>query len=259
MISSLFMRARYLKASLALLCSSAFMPRTEELLEEAFLHQLVDDAVVDDLVEIEPLEIGRDALVHLLGERGLDGTGHHVGHAFEDVAFLVQVVDARHVRFRLLVERDVGLHGERLVVVEPLDGFGVRLDDRFGELRVVGRRLACEEIDRGQEDRRVIGEIGEDRVAGFLEPEVVRRRQQRGIGSAALQRRGAAADVGADRNPLDVARAEPERPEQGHGVVVRRVADLTDREALALEILRSSALSGPRARRAPCSTNCPSA
>ena len=209
---------------------------TEDLLKEAFLRELVDDAVVDDLAEVETLEVGGDPRVGLLGKGGLDGTCHDVGNTLEDVALVVQVVDARHVSLGLLVERHVCLHRKRLVVVEALDRLGVRLDDRLCELRILGGRLASEEVDRGQEHRRVVGKVGEHREPGLFEPEIVRRRQQRRISSVALQRGSAAADVGAHRNPLHIARAEAECAEQGDGVVVRRVANLTHREPLALEI-----------------------
>ena len=98
-------------------------------------------------------------------------------------------------------------------------------------------RLAREQVHRGRVDV-VVGQVRQRLVAGLFEPEIVGRRQQRGVGAVGLERRGAAGDVGADRNPLHVADAEAVGAEQRHGVVVRRVADLPDGDALALELLR---------------------
>ena len=41
---------------------------------------------------------------------------------------------------------------------------------------------------RGQEDPVVVGEVGQHRKARLLEPEVVRRGEQRGVGAIGLQR-----------------------------------------------------------------------
>ena len=84
-----------------------------------------------------------DPRIDLLRDDRLDGRRQHVRDAVEDVAVLVEIVDPRDVGLRLLVERDVALDRERLVVVEALDRFGVRLDDRLRQLR--GRRssLSC--------------------------------------------------------------------------------------------------------------------
>ena len=78
----------------------------------------------------------------------------------------------------------------------------------------------AEQIHRGRVDVAV-GQVRQGLVAGLLEPEIVGRGQQRGVGAVGLERGGAAADVGADRNPLHVAHAEAVGAEQRHGVVVR--------------------------------------
>ena len=54
----------------------------------------------------------------------------------------------------------------------------------------------------------MIRQVGQRLVAGFFHFEISGRGQQRGIGATALQRGGAAADIGAHRNPLHVARLQ---------------------------------------------------
>ena len=105
------------------------------------------------------------------------------------------------------------------------------------QLRRRGRGFPAEQVD-GRRVDVAIGQVRERLVAGLFEPEVVGRRQQRGVGAVGLQRRGAAADVGADRDPLHVPDPQPVGAEQRDGVVIRRVADLPDGDALALELLR---------------------
>ena len=184
-------------------CSSALTSSPNSFVEVAFLHEPIDGAVVDHLVEVEGFHLGRDSRIRLLRHDRLDRGRQHVRHAVEDVAVLVEIVDARHVGFRLLVVGDVAFDRERLVVVEALDGFGVGLDDELGQLGRGRHRLLAEQVDGGRVDVAV-GQIRQRLVAGLFEPEVVGRGQQRGVGAAGLERRGAAADVGADRDPLHV-------------------------------------------------------
>src|SRR5262245_20658999 len=117
-ISSLYIRPRLLESDRRLALLFRLHARAEHLLEVAFFDQARHGPVVDHFVEVVALQTRRDPRIDLLRDDGLHRRRQHVRHAIEDVAVLVEIVDASDVGFRLLVEGNVGLHRERLVVVE---------------------------------------------------------------------------------------------------------------------------------------------
>ena len=60
---------RLLERELGLALLLGLDARAEHLLEEAFAHQTVDDAVVDDLLEVEGAEVGGNLGIRLLLEQ----------------------------------------------------------------------------------------------------------------------------------------------------------------------------------------------
>src|SRR5262245_6723144 len=70
-----------------------FDARPERLLEKSFLHQTVDDAVIDDFVRIEILQLSRRFRVRLIHDR-FHRRGHDVRNAFKLVRLREHVIDA---------------------------------------------------------------------------------------------------------------------------------------------------------------------
>ena len=74
----------------------------EQFLEEAFLHETIDDAVIDDGFEVELLHCSCRLRVRLIDD-GFDRAGQDVRDTFERVGFGIQVVNAFDVFGILLV------------------------------------------------------------------------------------------------------------------------------------------------------------
>ncbi len=151
-----------------------------QFLEEAFLHETIDGAVVDDGFEIERLHCGGRLRVRLIDD-GFDGSGQDKRHAFERVGFGVQVINAFNLlRIQIIVlhDREVRLHRKGLVFVKALNGFSLRFDNQFRQFGICSERFLCEQVNAGRIDVAVIGEIRKVLKSLCLDFEIRRRCQQ---------------------------------------------------------------------------------
>ena len=130
------LNAAYLNASFALRSSSALIAGPNSFSKNPSFTSRSTMLLSIDLVEVVGLHLRGDLRIGLLRHDRFDGGGQHVGHALEGLGLGVEIVDALHVGLGLLVVRHVGFHGEGLVFIEALDGFGLRLDDLLRQLGV---------------------------------------------------------------------------------------------------------------------------
>ena len=148
--------------------------------------------------------MGRSLRFRLLFDRG-DGACQDVRHAFHEIAFGIPVVDLFDVRGLLLVIGDVGFHGEGPVVVEPLDGFGMGLNELLGQSGILGDRVFLKQIHGGGINVVVIRKIGQVAEALFFNAEVLGGGEQRGVGAAANERGRTRRRVRSHRKPVDIS------------------------------------------------------
>ncbi len=88
--------------------------------------QLVDDAVVDDVLPVVGFEAVGCLRIRLLLDDGVHGVAKNVRHALKRLRLGVEAVGAVDVFLRRVgIVLAIGLNREGLVVVELLDGFGV--------------------------------------------------------------------------------------------------------------------------------------
>jgi hypothetical protein len=106
------------------------------LFEVALANETGNGAVVDHSLEVKPSQLCADLLVGRVAENIAHGGREDIGNAFEDIVFRVAVIDALDVLRRLVVKGQIGFQCEGFVRVEALYGFGVSLDDLFGEFGI---------------------------------------------------------------------------------------------------------------------------
>src|SRR5215813_4310888 len=76
--------------------------RTKGLFEEAFLHQTINNAVINDLVKIGAFQLSLCLGVCLLADR-LDRVCHHIGYTLKSVRFRELIVHSTNIRGILFV------------------------------------------------------------------------------------------------------------------------------------------------------------
>src|SRR5215813_12397771 len=182
--------------------------RSEGPLEETFLDELVDQAIVHGLAEIKILQVG--LFLPLSLNDSLCGAFENVGYRLEHPALGKQVIDATgifHVLRSAVFHHH--LHGESLIVVETLDRLSMGLDESFCNYPVVERSISAKKIISRNVYIVVIGEHCEHWKSRSLEPEIGRRCDQSRVDLTAMKTRRPRRRIHSHRQPLDVLGIDP--------------------------------------------------
>src|SRR5215475_6564604 len=177
--------------------------RSENPLEKTFLDELIDQAIVHGLAEIEILQVRLFLALSL--NYTFDRAFENVGYRLEHPALGKQVIDATGI-FHVLRSSvfDHHLYSEGLIVVETLDRLSMGLDETFCNYPVVERSIPTKKIIGRNVDIVVIGEHREHWKSRSLEPEIGWRCDQSRINLTAMKTRRPRRRIHPYRQPLDV-------------------------------------------------------